>query len=127
MSPLPLPQILPLLLSFVVFTGVCEGRLILPQLGAREWSLHDAAFKSRLAPLHSALSSDAITPSEAAGEFSAQFADFLGSIDVFKGGEGGGGREGGGTDISDEAFVRAKLEKKRLKHLVERVYILNLI
>ena len=99
---------------FLVFAGDCEGRLILPQLGAREWSLHDAAFKARLAPLHSALSADAITPSEAAQEFSSEFADFLGGIDVFKGGKGGGGGEGRGTDISDEAYLHAKLEKKNV-------------
>ena len=94
-------------------------RLPLPSLSANEWKSHDSAFKSRLAPIHSALSSDLISPSEAARDFSSTLSDFLGEIDVFKGGEGGGGgRRGGNVDISDEAFLRAKLEKKRLRRLV---------
>ena len=77
--------VFPILLFFSQVT-LCDGRLILPQLGVREWKLHDAAVKSRLQPIHSALSADAITPSEAAGEFSSTLADFLGSVGVFKGG-----------------------------------------
>ena len=44
-------------------------------------------------------------------------ADFLGENDVFRGGEGRG-RGGGRVDISDEAFIQAKREKKRLQCLV---------
>ena len=103
----------------LAFVGECDGRLVLPQLGVRDWKQHDSALKTRLGPLHSALSADAITPSEAAREFSSTVADFLGGIDVFKGGEGRGRRGGGGNiDITDEAFRQAKLEKKRLQRLV---------
>ena len=44
-------------------------------------------------------------------------ADFLGENDVFRGGEGEG-RGGSRVDISDEAFIQAKREKKRLQRLV---------
>ena len=81
--------LLPLLLSLSLVEE-CDGRLVLPQLNAREWGLHNSALKARLDPLHSALSHDAISPSDAAREFSATVADFLGGIDVFKGGEGRG-------------------------------------
>ena len=111
-----------LVLFFLLFVSqvtLCDGRLVLPNLGVREWKSHDVALKTRLQPIHSALSADAISPSEAASEFSASVADFLGSIGVFKGGGGGGGGErGGDTDISDEAFLAAKREKKRLQRLV---------
>ena len=97
----------------------CDGRLVLPQLGTNEWKLHDTTLKARLAPLHSSLSSDVITPSQAAADFSTLLADFLGGIDAFVGGEGRGGRGSvGNLDISDEAYFRAKLEKKRLRRLV---------
>ena len=97
----------------------CSGRLVLPTLGVREWKLHNSALKTRLGPIHSALSADAISPSEAASEFSATVADFLGDIDIFKGGEGRGGRGSSGSDdLSDEAFARVKAEKKRLQRLV---------
>ena len=110
--------IIPLIL-FLSQVDSCDGRLILPQLGVREWKLHDAALKTRLDPIRSALSADAITPSEAASEFSATVADFLRSAGVFKGGEGrGGGESRGETDTSDEAFLAAKREKKRLQRLV---------
>ena len=84
--------IFPLLPLFVLIfcAGECDGRLVLPQLGVREWRSHDLALKSQLAPLHSCLASDVISPSEAARDFSTLLADFLGGIDVFKGGEGGG-------------------------------------
>ena len=99
-------------LMFLFQFALCDGRLVLPNLGVREWKSHDVALKTRLQPIHSALSADAISPSEAAGEFSASVADFLGSIGVFKGGGGGyGGERGGDTDISDEAFLAAKREK----------------
>ena len=110
--------IFPILL-FLSQVTLCDGPLIRPKLGIREWKLHDAAVKTRLQPIHSALSADAITPSEAAAEFSYTLADFLGSVRVFKAGEGGsGGERGGDTDISDEAFLAAKREKKRLQRLV---------
>ena len=113
-------------LMLFVFSQVeiCSGRLVLPQLGVRDWKLHNSALKSRLAPLHSALSADAISPSEAASEFSASVADFLGGIDVFKGGEGRrGGRSGGNVDLSEEAFARAKAE--RLMQARRRHHILT--
>ena len=109
---------LPLFLSFTLVEE-CDGRLVLPPLNAGEWALHDSALKTRLGPLHFALSNNVLTPSEAARDFSTLLADFLGGIDVFKGGEGSGGRGGNrGVDISDEAFRLAKLEKKRLRRLV---------
>ena len=120
MIRLPFPTLFSLL-SFLFLAQVvpCSGRLILPQLGAREWKLHDSALKTRLGPLHSALSADAITPSEAAEEFSSTVADFLDGAGGFKGGEGRGGGERGGTpDLSEEAFNRAKREKRRLQRLV---------
>ena len=81
---------------------------------------HDSALKARLGPLHSDLSSDVISPSEAARRFSSTVAGYLNDHDVFKsqGEAGGRGRGGGVPDISDEAFTRAKLEKKRLQRLV---------
>ena len=101
-------QCLPLLLV-ILWVGDCDGRLVLPQLGAREWKSHDSALKTRLAPLHSALSSDIITPSEAARDFSSLLSGFLSESDVFKGGEGWGGRrsQSNDTDISDEAYDSA--------------------
>ena len=115
--------IFPCLLLFLSLLSAqlrsCSGRLLLPQLGVREWKLHDSNLKTRLRPLHSALSADAISPSEAASEFSATVADFLGGIDIFKGGEGRrGGGSGGNVDLSEEAFNQAKAEKKRLQRLV---------
>ena len=98
-------------------TPQCDGRLILPHLGANEWKSHDSALKVRLSSLHSALSMDVLSPSEAARDFSSQLADFLGENDVFRGGEGEG-RGGSRVDISDEAFIQAKREKKRLQRLV---------
>ena len=103
----------------VVGAGTCDGRLLLPQLGVREWKSHDSALKTRLAPLHSSLAADLISPSEAARDFSSVLADFLGGIDVFKGGEGWEGRRrrSNDTDISDEAYDSAKREKRRLRRL----------
>ena len=121
---LPFPSFSPQFLSVLVFflsVALCDGRLILPQLGVREWQSHDAAFKARLAPLHSALSSDSISPSEAARGFSTLLSDFLEGNDVFSQGEGrGGGGRRGNIDASDEAFIQAKAEKKRLRRLVFR-------
>ena len=117
MGSLCLALIVPLILLLSQVT-LCDGRLIFPHLGVREWKTHDVALKSRLDPLHSALSADAISPSEAASEFSATVADFLASVGVFKGGEGRGGGERDDTDTSDDAFLAAKREKKRLQRLV---------
>ena len=91
MFPLSISYLLPFF-SFLFLAQVvpCSGRLILPQLEVNEWKLHDTALKTRLRPLHSALSAGAITPSEAVSEFSSTVADFLDSVDVFKGGEGWG-------------------------------------
>ena len=87
----PLLCLLPYLLLAQV--ELCYGRLSLPQLGLREWKVHDSALKTRLGPIHAALSAGAISPSEAAEEFSSTVADFLGDSADFKGGEGRG--EGG--------------------------------
>ena len=59
-------------------------------MGVRAWKTYDATLKTRLDPIHSALSADAIAPSEAASEFSATVADFLASDGVFGRGEGRG-------------------------------------
>ena len=108
-----------LALFLLVIPGQCSGRFALPSLGVRDWAVHDSALKIRLGPLHSDLSSDAISPSEAARRFSTTLADFLGENDVFKKGEGGGTRRrNSNVDTSDEAFRMAKLEKKRLQRLV---------
>ena len=90
MNSLPISSLVSLF-SVVLITQVasCDGRLILPQLGARGWKLHDSSLKTRLGPLHAALSADAITPSEAAEEFSSSVSDFLNGVDG--GGEGRGG------------------------------------
>ena len=124
-SSSPLPSRFPFLSRclfvsvFLSIVGDCDGRLLLPQLGAREWKTYDAALKVRLTPLHSALSSDIISPSEAARDFSSLLSGFLGENDVFKGDGGGGGRESReDLDISDEALSQAKAEKKRLRRLV---------
>ena len=103
-----------------VFPDDCDGRYALPNLGVREWASHDSALKARLGPLHSDLGSDVISPSEAARRFSSTVAGYLNDHDEFKSQGEGGGRRGssGVTDISDEAFYRAKLEKKRLQRLV---------
>ena len=52
--------------------------------------MHDSALKTRLGPIHAALSAGAISTSEAAEEFSSTVADYLGGSDDFKGGEGRG-------------------------------------
>ena len=118
--PSPQPSFIPLSLLFLaLFLGHCDGRLILPQLGVNEWKSFDTTLKAQLAPLHSALSHDVITPAEAARDFSSLLADFLGGEDVFSGGEGRDRRGGrSSADISDEAFLHAKREKKRLQRLV---------
>ena len=47
-----------------------EGlRLIVPRLSATDWQSHNGAIKDRLAPLHSALGADIVSPSVAANEF----------------------------------------------------------
>ena len=81
--------------------------------------MFDTTLKAQLAPLHSALSHNVITPAEAARDFLSLLADFLGGEDVFSGGEGRDRRSGrSSADISDEAFLHAKREKKRLQRLV---------
>ena len=118
-SPQHPPTPLPLLLFLALFIGHCDGRLILPHLGVNEWKSFDTTLKAQLAPLHSALSRDVITPAEAARDFSSLLADFLGGEDVFSGGEGRERRDGrSSADISDEAFLHAKREKKQLQRLV---------
>ena len=120
MSFLPFSLLFPLCsLFFLAQVVPCSGRLVLPQLGVHDWKLHDTALKTRLGPLHSALSADSITPSDAAREFSSTVADFLDGVEVFKGGEGrGGGGNAGTVYLSEEAFMRAKREKRRLYRLV---------
>ena len=120
MSFLSISLLFPLFsLLFLAQVVPCNGRLVLPQLGVRDWKVHDTALKTRLGPLHSVLSADSISPSEAAREFSLTVADFLDGVDVFKGGEGrGGGGNNGTVDLSEEAFRRAKREKRRLYRLV---------
>ena len=111
-------------MDIIIFFALCltavEG-FILPTLPNNVWTEINIRLKARLDPLHSSLSSDVISTSAAAERFSSLMNDFLSSEPVFnhKGDKSGGKKKRQqNIDISDEAFILAKTEKKRLRRLV---------